>query len=245
MVCLWFRRKLALLLGCVLSVLLFVVVWAQTGSERPNELRLSSGASGKLYWPKGSQDHDGERGLIIALHGLKQTPDQALQAWAPVAEALDLVVLSPSGNVYEHGYTREPIDDRERIRELRDQMVAKYGIDPDRIYLAGFSRGGNYAIELGLKYPEIFPRVMCLFGFYNSLNDPLLQSGLAENRYSRSHFYLVTGYGDMTESSLTEFYRRLGQNGIATKLYVFPDLFHAYPKDFPAFFKKVLLTWQK
>jgi len=215
-----------------------------SGQSLPDRIDLPSGATGRVYWPQDYDVADGDRVLVIALHGLKQTPEQALEAWKPVSEALNLIVLTPSGNVYEQGYTREPIDDRVRIRELRDHMVASYGVDPSQIYVAGFSRGGNYAIELGLKYPDIFPRVMCMYGFYNTVNTPLLEAGVSENLYDKSHFYLVTGHGDMTEASLTSFHMKLKTAGVSSKLHVFPNLFHAYPADFPGFFRGVLRVWK-
>jgi predicted esterase len=210
----------------------------------PNRLDLPSGANGRLYWPKAYDVEEGKRALVIALHGLKQTPEDAMSAWRPVAESLNIIVLTPSGNAFEHGYTREPIDDRVRIRELRDHMVKTYGVDPSQVYVAGFSRGGNYAIELGLKYPDIFPRVMCLYGFYNTANATLLETGMSEKLYEKSHFYLVTGHGDMTENSLRGFHLKLKDLGVSSKLHVFPNLFHAYPENFPAFFKDVLRLWK-
>jgi len=214
------------------------------GESFPDRIALPSGASGRVYWPKDYDVSDGARVLVIALHGLKQTPEQTLEIWKPVSESLNLIVLTPSGSVYEQGYTREPVDDRVRIRELRDHMVAAYGVDPSQVYVAGFSRGGNYAIELGLKYPDIFPRVMCLYGFYNTINTPVLEAGISENLYNRSHFYLITGHGDMTEASLRGLYGKLQVAGISSKLKVFPNLFHAYPENFAGFFRGVLSTWK-
>jgi hypothetical protein len=239
------RRRITYTVLSFFTILFVGLLVGVNGESVPDRLDLPSGATGHLYWPEGYEVSFGERGLVIALHGLRQTPAEALAVWTPVAERLNLVVLVPSGNVYEQGYTREPVDDRVRIRELRDHMVARYGVDPARVYVAGFSRGGNYAIELGIQYPDIFPRVMCLYGFYNSVNTPILTEGLSENLYRRSHFYLITGHGDMTEKSLTAFHSTLKENGIATKLHVFPNLFHAYPPNFPEFFRDVLRTWRE
>ena len=239
------KRRITYTFISLVLILLGGLLVGLSGESVPDRLALPSGATGRIYWPEGYDVSFGDRGLVIALHGLRQTPEDALMVWQPVAERLNLIVLVPSGNAYEQGYTREPVDDRARIRELRDQMVNRYGVDPSRVYVAGFSRGGNYAIELGLKYPEVFPRVMCLYGFYNNLNTPLFEKGLSENLYRQSHFYLITGHGDMTEASLRGFHRRLQENGIATKLHVFPNLFHVYPPNFPEFFRGVLRTWRE
>ncbi len=235
------RRITYVCLTFCLFVGLFVVV---SGQSLPETIQLPSGATGYLQWPENYDVPKGDRGLVIALHGLRQTPLQTLAAWAPVSASLNLVILTPSGSVYAEGYTREPIDDRVRIRELRDHMVEKYGIDPSKVYLAGFSRGGNYAIELGLISPDVFPYVLCLYGFYNDANDPILKSGVSENLYDKSQFYLVTGHGDMTEASLRGVHRKLKDQGVFGKLHVFPNLFHAYPDNFPGFFKSVLKSWE-
>ena len=239
------KRRITYTFLSLVLILLGGLLVGLSGESVPDRLALPSGATGRIYWPEGYDVSFGDRGLVIALHGLRQTPEDALMVWQPVAERLNLIVLVPSGNAYEQGYTREPVDDRARIRELRDQMVNRYGVDPSRVYVAGFSRGGNYAIELGLKYPEVFPRVMCLYGLYNSVTTPIFEEGLSKDLYRQSHFYLITGHGDMTEASLRGFHRRLQENGIATKLHVFPNLFHVYPPNFPEFFRGVLRTWRE
>lgn len=238
-----YRRKRQITV-CFLLVCC-VGLWAAVcGEVRPHRLDLESGASARLYWPQNYQLPSGERAAVIALHGMKQTPEETLLAWKTVAESLQILVVSPSGNTYEQGYTREPVDDRARIREIRNHLVSTYGIAEDKIYLAGFSRGGNYAIEMGLYYPKEFSRVICFYGFDNDANQPRLALGLSEGHYANSHFYLVTGYKDLTEPSLTKLYQTLSSGNIPSKLQVFPDLFHAYPRNFPVFFQKVLSEWK-
>lgn len=43
-------------------------------------------------------------------------------------------------------------------------MAALYGLDPDRVYAAGYSGGGRVASVLAMLFPETFRGALCLYG---------------------------------------------------------------------------------
>jgi predicted esterase len=84
-------------------------------------------------------------------------------------------ILSPRGNVLEHGMPRffrrlaEGVFDMEdlarRTQELRafiDGAVAKYGLDRSKLVAVGFSNGANIAASILLRYPGTLPRAVLL-----------------------------------------------------------------------------------
>lgn len=51
-----------------------------------------------------------------------------------------------------------------KLVSLAREMQRKHGADPRRTYIAGFSNGGFYAFETGLRHPEIFTAILCMGG---------------------------------------------------------------------------------
>ena len=178
--------------------------------------------------------------LIIALHGIYQSPDTILPYWAAVADELGAILVCPKGQNYAKGYTRRPVDDRKLLADLHDYLNATYTIDPNYTLLAGFSKGGNFAIEAGILYPERFPNVLCLFGFMIDAFRPRLTRLTNTNRYTNSQFTLVTGNGDMTQTSLTTGHTLLQKQQVPSFLIVHPNVIHDYPPNLTTLVASIL-----
>ena len=101
---------------------------------------------------------------VLLLHGSGGDETDLLQIGAGLAPGAAL--LSPRGNVVEHGITRfYPLPVRgsfdadavaERVEELAawlERMRAEYGIDPTKFYALGYSNGANTAAALMLLKP--------------------------------------------------------------------------------------------
>ena len=50
------------------------------------------------------------------------------------------------------------------LRLLINEMIARYRIDPDRVYLTGLSMGGHGSWELAMTYPDLFAAVAPVCG---------------------------------------------------------------------------------
>jgi len=61
----------------------------------------------------------------------------------------------------------------EILSALIDQVVEKYPIDTQRIYLTGYSDGGYGALALGAAYPERFAAIAEVSGYYDENLDEL------------------------------------------------------------------------
>ncbi|MFT5170968.1 MAG: putative esterase, partial [Candidatus Marinamargulisbacteria bacterium] len=178
--------------------------------------------------------------LVIALHDVKESAQSTLEKWRPVADDLGLIVVCPVGSDYQSGYTRKPTDDRKLFVQFKALSAQKYNINPKQVLLAGFSRGGNYAIETGIMYPDQFPLVVSLFGFFNESLQTTLTKNSSQQKYKNSRFYFLTGKGDATRKSLETGNALLKKLKIRSKLVVVDDLFHAYPSDLAQHTKNVL-----
>ena len=94
----------------------------------------------------------GERGADVwkaATHG---PPKRIAQGWE-----CPFIVVSPLCPEREDW-------ERDRLVELLNEIVRKYAVDQQRVYLTGLSMGGYGAWDLGLKFPEKFAAMAPICG---------------------------------------------------------------------------------
>ncbi|MFW5867720.1 MAG: prolyl oligopeptidase family serine peptidase, partial [Armatimonadota bacterium] len=77
------------------------------------------------------------------------------------------------------------VGDYETLRVIEDAS-AKFGLDPDRIYMTGGSMGGTGALRMGLRHPDVFAAVMGVDGW-------------TDYRLWHKHWYARTDYPDLIE----------------------------------------------
>ena len=128
-------------------------------------------ARGKKQWPLILFLHGaGERGANlkkVAVHGppkiVKSRPD------------FPFIVVSPQCPEGEHWQN-------DVLLALLDEVVAKYKVDPKRVYLTGLSMGGFGTWSLGLSNPERFAAIAPICGGGDIITillaDPKKQSAL-------------------------------------------------------------------
>jgi phospholipase/carboxylesterase len=110
---------------------------------------------------------------VLLLHGSGGDENDLL----PIAGALapGAAVLSPRGNVLQHGAQRffsypgpdgfDAEEIRQRVDDLAgwiDRMTKEYGLDPQRLYALGYSNGANIAAAIMLLSPGAIAGA-CLF----------------------------------------------------------------------------------
>lgn len=103
-----------------------------------------------VFTPSTYEDED-ERlwPLIVGLHGTAGNPEQVMefQRIQELAERYGYLVVCP------HASGRGELAHRYVLQVLAD-TEKRYRIDPKRIFLLGFSRGGGGVWELGAAHPE-------------------------------------------------------------------------------------------
>jgi predicted peptidase len=120
-------------------------------------LSLPGAYSDKEKWP-----------LLLYLHGgMGRGDDLEKLMWYPVpkmlreGKSLPFVVIvpqCPEGGMWT---------DTEMLMALVDQVIADYSVDPDRVYLVGYSMGGHGAWYLAYSYPNRFAAVAPMSGMSN------------------------------------------------------------------------------
>lgn len=117
-----------------------------------------------IYLPSGDEVSTGEWPLLIYLHGGGlagiglDRMESFINAWVlPFTQDLPLILLAPV--LPDDGPWRS--DD---LAALLDQVSTDYPVDQDRLYVVGYSRGGNGAWILGADYGSRFAAVVPIAG---------------------------------------------------------------------------------
>jgi polyhydroxybutyrate depolymerase len=131
-------------------VLVLIVAVSFYVLNRTNGTIVSSGQKREylLYVPK-SYDRAKPTPLVISLHGAAMWPAAQMETsqWNKVADEHDFIVVYPSGTGVPRIWGSDRADVR-FISDLIDRLEAAYSIDPTRIYVNGFSNGGEMAFML-------------------------------------------------------------------------------------------------
>ena len=136
-----------------------------------------------IYHIELPQDTAGPLPALIFLHGWGASGEGMLRARGMVDAALDrgYAMITPSGLPRASGNGRSwsfrpenpgPRDEIAFLQEVRDDAVARFGIDANRALLAGFSIGGSMAAYLACAAPDAFPAYAPVGGnFWHPLPD--------------------------------------------------------------------------
>lgn len=123
----------------------------------------------KLYVPASAPERP--RGLVVMLHGCTQDSDDfaAGSGMNAVAEARGFAVAYPQQtrsdnpsacwNWFERKDQRRGAGEPVIIAGLTEEVVAEFGIDRARVFVAGLSAGGAMAAVMGEAYPELYAAV--------------------------------------------------------------------------------------
>jgi poly(hydroxyalkanoate) depolymerase family esterase len=140
--------------------------------------------------------------LMVMLHGCTQNPDDfsAGTQMNIVAEEKQCFVVYPaqeqSANASKCWNWFKAIDQQRGqgepsiIAGITNEVIAEYGLDRDKIYVAGLSAGGAMAIIMGTTYPDLYKAVGVHSGLpYAAANDlPSAMSAMRGIAAKRAHF---------------------------------------------------------
>ena len=143
--------------------------------------------------------------LLCFLHGYGEAAplplEKAMRQHGPLnarsasIATSDFVVLAPqlpmAGDVW-----RRYADD---VRALVDEVRARHAVDEARMYLTGFSYGGNGVFDLGLAQPELWAALWAVDPTRvprEALRQPLWLSAGAVARTQKPEFIRALGLGE-------------------------------------------------
>ncbi|MEO5660620.1 MAG: PHB depolymerase family esterase [Polaromonas sp.] len=123
----------------------------------------------KLYIPPASGDQ--ALPLVVMLHGCTQNPDDFAAGTGMNEAALKrgFYVLYPAQtqhanasrcwNWFKHNHQKRGRGEPALLAGMTRDVMSRYNIDPQRVYVAGLSAGGAMAAIMGDAYPDLFAAV--------------------------------------------------------------------------------------
>jgi|SRR5215472_9494493 len=122
--------------------------------------------------------HDARAPLVVALHGLGQSGGEISDALhlTELSDAHGFVVAMPDGTKNKAGarfwnasdaccdFFDQGVDDVAYLSAVIDDAVLRHPVDPERVYLIGFSNGGFLAHRYACDHPDRVAAVVSLAG---------------------------------------------------------------------------------
>jgi dienelactone hydrolase len=179
--------------------------------------------------------------LLIALHGNNSNVEHFRQYWGGLWNSEWLVALPQSSQVSGKG--NYVWNDMELVeRELRDHYASLCigrDIDPGRVLVAGFSKGGHAAVDAAVKgylpakgflaVAPYLPKPESLAPYLDNI----------PNKHLRG-FIIAGGKDTECINSATWLHDAMKQRGLCCEIKVYPEMGHAFPDDFDSVLPEII-----
>ncbi len=138
---------------------------ARRAPAEPPGVRLALGqegaARGRPYVLRVPEDYRGDEPVPLLVY-LSGGPGRALAGWSSAWRALAptgylAVFPQAAGMWWDQG-------SEEAVAALLDELLRRYDVDVNRVYLAGFSNGGTGALRYAALWPDRFAAAVSLMG---------------------------------------------------------------------------------
>lgn len=215
------QRILSAVLGAALGMYTL-------GAAHADQVAMTSTATVKndlnylIYTPDGYETSNDSYPLVVWLHGgdqggsdVEKVRSSGLPKVIEDGKKFPFLVFSPQNPSEELLY---PI---EKVKSALEEVISKHRVDPSRIYIVGYSRGGFGAWALAEQFPETFAAVVPIAGggnrhYLNRTNE-------------KAAFWVFHGTDDdvIPLSDSVIMYERLKALKRDAKLTVFEDVDHS------------------
>ena len=134
----------------LLSTLSFLLIFSMIAAA--DDLQVGGVTRNMIVYAPTSLPQN--RPLVISMHGLNQDAafQQSQTKWEQVADTAKFVVVFPNG--INKQWNLSGTSDIDFILAIIDNMVSRFGIDRNRVYLSGFSMGGMMTYYAATKIAD-------------------------------------------------------------------------------------------
>ena len=174
--------------------------------------------------------------LLLALHGNSANAQLSVQYWQSAVHQGWLTALPQSSQiVMADRYVWNDLElGANEIKAHYQELSETHQVDPARVVVGGFSKGGEMALWLALK--EVVP----LAGFIAvNPGGPFIQETenwqpLLEERQTLGNLrgLFLVGENDGSKENIKALYEMLLSHGLTCELVVAPEIGHEFPGDF-------------
>jgi poly(3-hydroxybutyrate) depolymerase len=157
------------------TLLLLLITSAFAKDDITKELITSNGKTRAYYLYVPSTIKPGSAApLIVMLHGSGRVGMSLVEKWKDLAKKEGFIIAGPDSSDIR-GW-RSPQDGPDYLRDLVEELKAKYSINPRRVYLFGHSAGASFALEMALMESQYFAATAIHAGVLPPEDSDLLDS---------------------------------------------------------------------
>jgi predicted esterase len=152
--------------------------------------------------------------IMVLLHGAGDTAENFIRSFVDEGKNNGYILVA----VKSQGQAWSPNDEK-TILETIEQVRKKYNIDPERMFLSGFSSGGFMTCIFGFKNHTIFRGIA-----------PIGAAGMGGDKKAAEHLavLIVCGDKDPNYPFCTQAYESLKKQKFDTEFHIMPGLGHTF-----------------
>src|SRR3981189_1150663 len=150
-----------------------------------------AGESFSIYVPAHTPLHGYSLLVFVPPWSRAEVPFQ----WIPALDRHDMILVTPANA----GNDANTVDRRETLDLLAaHNAMAQYSVDPQQVYIGGFSGGSRVALRLALGYPDVFHGALLNAGSdpVGTADVPLPPADLFRRFQESTRLVYVTGERD-------------------------------------------------
>lgn len=102
--------------------------------------------------------------VLIALHENGADPTEAIMRWGEFAARHGYFLVAPAWEKFPKQGYQFTLDEQSAAVDVLRDLRRRFWIDADRVFIAGFSEGGNMALDVAYSHPDLFAGVVCIGG---------------------------------------------------------------------------------
>src|SRR6185503_4292385 len=149
----------------ILSAIVLAVCQTALGSKITKQT-IEFGSKKRVYYLYVPENVASKPALILTLHGSNRDGMSLVEKWKDIADQEGFILAGP--NAMDSTKWSPTDDSPEFLREIVEQLKAKYSIDPKRVFLFGHSAGSVYALNLSMSQSEYFAATAVHAGSWRS-----------------------------------------------------------------------------
>lgn len=96
--------------------------------------------------------------MLISFHGAGREGESEISRWEEIAEKEKILLLAPTSCSEDRFWGKHP-SDLETVKKTLDIAIDTWPVDRSRIYLAGHSAGGHFALNLAFNNAALFAAI--------------------------------------------------------------------------------------
>ncbi|MBO6514268.1 MAG: alpha/beta fold hydrolase [Phycisphaerales bacterium] len=165
--------------------------------------------------------------LILALHGTGMQGDDMIKALREAADSLNMILIAPDAlrPAQGGGFSWTYRDESEwMVNHIIQTAIQEHQINPEQVYLVGFSQGANIAFSMGQTHPNLFAGIIPICGHYEP------QIAEPDQSQTPAPVYLMTGARDPWKKTYAAAKRDFTKSDIPVTMRVVPGIGHEIPK---------------